>query len=448
MEFTSRESKFEKEQKARKEAIKKKKAEDERKQRLFRQKEAELEVARAKMREETEARKEQDELDRLEEEALTGGINFNVGNLIAYPIEGEDDKVILPESALQDLSQLDVFGRMPVLLRLFKPDGKYRHVGVREFSAPAGKIGLPECVVFTLTGGRRSEDIYKDVDDKDADAKGDALQSTLGALAVKLVKMPKCTYAKLQPLHNSFSQVKPVRDMLEENLRFHSTLSVGDLVTVWYRGVPHALRVCELQPEEFGSLLDTDVTIDLDVSEEFKNQQDVKSGSSGSSSSSGSNSRVIPQVLAPANAGTAPVIGEAIAATTVSGAIGASSNGNVLGRKEASVESTNDRMDIETSADSVAGKYTDLPEEPAHGESETLTARLKLSSGGSITRRMRRTEAIGFLFHLAARELSVEVQTVVLTTRFPARTLSSADTDRTFASLDISGQETFFVAVK
>ena len=92
---------------------------------------------------------------RLEDEALTGGVSFIVGGLSAYPIEGEDDKVILPESCLVDLSNLDVFGKGPVQLRLSKKDGKYTHVGIREFSAPAGKIGLPK--VFTLTGGKMKE---------------------------------------------------------------------------------------------------------------------------------------------------------------------------------------------------------------------------------------------------------------------------------------------------
>lgn len=301
MEFTHRESKFEKEQKARREVLKKKKADEERRKRVFEAREAELEAMRQKRREEEDAKKEEEERVRLEEEALTGGVYFNVGGLSAYSIEGEDDKVILPESCLVDLSNLDVFGKGPVQLRLFKNDGEYTHVGIKEFSAPPGKIGLPEKVVFTLTGGKTKEEIYDGCDDIDEEARNDALQaSLLGTLSAKYVTMPKVTYAKLQPLHNSFSQVKPVKDMLEENLRFHSTLSVGDLLTVWYRGIPHSLRVCEAKPQDFGSLIDTDVTIDLDVSQEYIDSEKKRS----------TQEKVMPQVLAPATAGTAPLIGE------------------------------------------------------------------------------------------------------------------------------------------
>ena len=42
--------------------------------------------------------------------------------LTPYVIDGEDDKVILPESCIVDLSNLDVFGKGPILMRLSKED--------------------------------------------------------------------------------------------------------------------------------------------------------------------------------------------------------------------------------------------------------------------------------------------------------------------------------------
>lgn len=440
MEFTTRESKFEKEQKARREALKKKKLEEERKKRAFEAREAEQEALRQKRREEEEVRKEEAERVRLEDEALTGGVSFIVGGLSAYPIDGEDDKVILPESCLVDLSNLDVFGKGPVQLRLSKKDGKYTHVGIREFSAPAGKIGLPEKVVFTLTGGKMKEEIYEGYDEMDEGERNSALQSSLeGVLSAKYVTMPKVTYAKLQPLHNSFSQVKLVKDMLEENLRFHSTLSVGDLLTVWYRGVPHSLRVCEAKPEEFGSLVDTDVTIDLDVSQEYldgEKNKEVKAGLS-------------PQMLAPASAGTAPLIGEKILDSA--GRASTTGSGQVLGRSgaaETCAEQTSMKIDGNEGVSEEQGKYATLPEEPEQDDTTALTARLRLSSGGAITCRLRNTEEIGYLLHLAARELSVSSMNVTLSTRFPAMTITAGDATKTFADLGIEGkQETFFVTV-
>ena len=418
--------------------MKKKKADEERRKRVFEAREAELEAMRQKRREEEDAKKEEEERVRLEEEALTGGVSCNVGGLSADSIEGEDDKVILPESCLVDLSNLDVFGKGPVQLRLFKNDGEYTHVGIKEFSAPPGKIGLPEKVVFTLTGGKTKEEIYDGCDDIDEGERNDALQaSLLGTLSAKYVTMPKVTYAKLQPLHNSFSQVKPVKDMLEENLRFHSTLSVGDLLTVWYRGIPHSLRVCEAKPQDFGSLIDTDVTIDLDVSQEYIDSEKKRS----------TQEKVIPQVLAPATAGTAPLIGEKIADSAGRGST--TGQGQVLGRSataETSEQQSPMQVDGDAERTEEQSRYAILPDEPGQDDETALTARLRLSSGGAITRRLRNTEEVGFLLHLAARELSVAFLAVTLSTRFPARTITAGDATKSFSDLGIAGkQETFFV---
>ena len=444
MEFTHRESKFEKEQKARREALKKKKADEERRKRAFEAKEAELESLRQQRRQEEETRKEVAENARLEEQALTGGVTFNIGGLTAYPIEGEDDKVILPEECLVDLSNLDVFGKGPVLLRLFKQDGKFTHVGIREFSAPAGMIGLPEKVVFTLTGGKTKEEIYDGCDEEDANAKSGALQANIdGALSVKYVTMPKVTYAKLQPLHNSFSQVKPVKDMLQENLRFHSTLSVGDLLTVWYRGVPHGLRVCEAQPQDFGSLIDTDVTIDLDVSQEYLDREKEKKMDEEQTGA-----KLQPQMLAPASAGSAPMIGEKMQDSA--GRAATSGAGQILGRSSEGIseDPSEGAEGGEEAHTEHLRKYAILPEEPSQEDASALTARLRLSSGGAITRRLRSTEEVGYLLCLAARELSVGHVAVTLSTRFPARTITAGDATKTFADFGIGGgQETFFVTV-
>ena len=94
------------------------------------------------------------------------------------------------------------------------------------------------------------------------------------------------------------------------------------------------------------------------------------------------------------------------------------------------------------------GKYATLPEEPEQDDTTALTARLRLSSGGAITCRLCNTEEIGYLLHLAARELSVSSMDVTLSTRLPAMTITAGDATKTFADLGIEGkQETFFVTV-
>jgi len=59
----------------------------------------------------------------------------------------------------------------------------------------------------------------------------------------------------MQPVRNSFSQVGPIKMVLEDNLRLHAALSVGDIIVVWYRGTSHELRVNVMQPGPFGSLV-------------------------------------------------------------------------------------------------------------------------------------------------------------------------------------------------
>jgi len=80
---------------------------------------------------------------------------------------------------------------------------------------------------------------------------------------------------KLQPKRNVFFEVGPVKSCLEENLRKHSTITVGDVLTVWFRGRAYQLTVTAVRPEPVEgelfqgcSLIDADVEVDLDVSEE------------------------------------------------------------------------------------------------------------------------------------------------------------------------------------
>lgn len=60
----------------------------------------------------TEMEESEMERQRIEDEErqLTGGIDYQE-RLIPIPIEGEDDKVTLPESALEKLSSQDSFGK-------------------------------------------------------------------------------------------------------------------------------------------------------------------------------------------------------------------------------------------------------------------------------------------------------------------------------------------------
>jgi hypothetical protein len=66
-----------------------------------------------------EAEELENDRERLEDEEnqLTGGIKYNE-TLAIVAIDGEDDKVILPESALQILSSQDAFGKGAAVFQL------------------------------------------------------------------------------------------------------------------------------------------------------------------------------------------------------------------------------------------------------------------------------------------------------------------------------------------
>jgi hypothetical protein len=110
MDFNSSVSKIEKEQQKRRDDAKKKR-EKEQLSRIAQQKHEE-ELRELGQKRKTEMEEAEMERQRVEDEErqLTGGIDYQE-RLIPIPIEGEDDKVILPESALEKLSSQDSFGK-------------------------------------------------------------------------------------------------------------------------------------------------------------------------------------------------------------------------------------------------------------------------------------------------------------------------------------------------
>lgn len=164
------------------------------------------------------------EHEREVERKLTGGVTF-YRELRPYRIEGYDDKVILPEESLKALTEEDAF--VGAMLFNIQCNGKASHCGVREFSAKEGTIGLPPKILDTMKCKE-----YSDLE----------LHSL--TVLIKYVRLSKCTFIKLQPKLNRFFEVGPVKQTLEDNLRFHSTMTVGDELTIWY--VMQSRLLCSL----------------------------------------------------------------------------------------------------------------------------------------------------------------------------------------------------------
>ena len=283
MDLDGRASKVEREAEKRRLAAKAKIDSEAAAARRQREREAELRALEAQRKELEEVRQADAAAKAQAEFRLTAGINFQELALEPFLLESaEDDKVTLPEAALQALSQTDAFSLGVVMFRI-SAGAATTHCGVREFSAPEGRIGLPIKVVESL--------LRRPVPTNQADPTHSQTLSQLGRVAIKYVRLPTARFARLQPLHNLFSSVAAVKEVLEQNLRFHTTLTAGDLVTIWFRGTAHALCVVEVrharaagdkgadsdmsdEPTAGGcSLVDTDVEIDLDVSQEYQQAQ-------------------------------------------------------------------------------------------------------------------------------------------------------------------------------
>ena len=364
------------------------------------------------------ARKEEEakrvaEVSRLQEEerTLTGGMSFLQQNLTPYRIAGEDDKVLLPESCLVELNQVDAFSRGPVLLRIWSsrvtqdtpstsanPDDVsvgctdchyYTHCGIREFSAAPGTIGIPDKVIQSLL--IRCGEASTAEGDDDNDSLSLALQR-LQLLSVKYVQLPKVTYACLRPLRNSFQAVGPVKECLEENLRYHSALSVGDLITVWHRGRAHQLRVQRMSPAAHGTLIQTDVVIDLDTSEEHLSAAKAQASVEALSVRPALFAQTAPS---PAIVAPSPAMPE-----------------------EETIE---------------------LPEEPPQGSADVVACRLRVPNGATLTRRYRRSDALTALFELAARNMRTRRDGIQLSTRFPTRVFEYKDIAESKQTLEQAG---------
>jgi len=429
----------EKEAVARREAAKeKKRVEAERAEEQARVERQYEELRKARKEEEAKAAEEKQRLEN-EEIALTGGLAFTSHGLRPYRIEGEDDKVVLPEAALVDLNQADAFSRGPALLRIWssrlaqdipleKMDVEgaeggsshshfYSHCGIREFSALPGTIGLPDKVIHSLLA--RCGD-YATPSVNSEGAGGEQLQAQaelLRSISIKYVTMPKASYVCFRPLLNAFQAVGPVKQCLEENLVYHSTLSVGDLVTVWYRGKAHPLRVTKMLPGAHGTLLQADVEVDIDVSEEYAS----KAGNAQAEKEKGGEKAVVP------------------AAKTASSFAAATS-------------STSTAVAVVFPADPAgAEEPLELPEEPALEEKGVVACRLRVPSGATLARRYRMADPLSAVFELAARSLHTRRDGITLSTRFPPRTFDYSAISAAGQTLEQAGitssQEVFMVTV-
>jgi Ubiquitin fusion degradation protein UFD1 len=172
----------------------------------------------------------------------------------------------------------------------------YSHATVVEFTQDEGYVGLPEAIASSILNQlrftnriqsvksmRTNDPSQLEVIDTDDNVK-DRTPGHLAwgafdlpdvSLEVSIVVLPKgkgCTLVPtLDAIKNGFHHLKNIKLVLEQSLvRTRATMSVGDTVHTWHRGVKYDLSVTSVTPATINSIscIDTDVVVDIGTNEE------------------------------------------------------------------------------------------------------------------------------------------------------------------------------------
>jgi hypothetical protein len=374
--------------------------------------------------------KEKEEAEKLrlyEEEQLllqkSGGILFSLKNLIPYQIDGEDDKIILPETSLLSLDQKNAFSHGHLCFELsssMKPD-IITHCGVREFSAENGTIGIPIKVIHSLFGNHL------------------ATINDIGSIDLHYRKLNKIKSAKFAPHSDEFFSLYKhnLKNVLEQNLKLHTCLSLGDILSVWYRGKSFFVTVAEMSPEKYGTLIDTDVEIDfidyethtsnMMVSSSDDNNDNVNINNKSSSSSSSSSSFGYSASLS-STTSTNLKNDNKVTPSSSSSSIASSSSFKVI--KTASSSSPHSHSSNNTNTilppPPTPTNNNDInilyvlepePEQVVSGidDSHLIYLRIRLMNGATISRRFVKFQCLKQLFYYIAQETNMNMNVLKLT---------------------------------
>ena len=135
-------------------------------------------------------------------------------------------------------------------------NGRTCHVGVLDYGGVStGMIGIPRPMLRSL--GLRETDVGAEV-------------------RVTYAALPSATRMTLKPKTNEFARAceaeENVRDILERTMMGRSAATVGDEIEVTVRDATYDLRVVRVEPDDGHgavSLLETDVEVDLEPSDEY-----------------------------------------------------------------------------------------------------------------------------------------------------------------------------------
>eukprot|EP00636_Phaeomonas_parva_P006186 CAMPEP_0118850810 /NCGR_PEP_ID=MMETSP1163-20130328/498_1 /TAXON_ID=124430 /ORGANISM="Phaeomonas parva, Strain CCMP2877" /LENGTH=459 /DNA_ID=CAMNT_0006783045 /DNA_START=275 /DNA_END=1654 /DNA_ORIENTATION=- len=415
---------------------------------------AEIE-AKLAAQQEAEARAKEAAEAAAERHAVEGGGILWTAELRVVETEGEDDKILLPVSALEALSAagaLSEDGALAFRLHRRGEGGADRadyltHCGVREFTAAEGTVGLPVKVRRSLLA--RTEPELQRLDstdsmnvDEDLEAGDDAANSNTVALGedeaalvgetirVRFVRLPKAKYVRLSPVGRYAVQAIPdVRAALEYNFNFHATVTTGDVVQIWHRGRAYDITVAEVKPRFACSLLDTDVDVDID---EFIPEEQAKPAAAARGQPLG-------------GGGTAGVPAPA-AAKAQSGAAGAEPVKAFEGEGRSLRSEAAPAAAALAAAPVPAAPAVELPAEPVAGDPEAVQIRIRVAPSQNVSRRFRRSDPLGAVFAFVAQSApAAAAGGASLVRSYPRTRFTAAQGGQTLDELKFGKREALIV---
>ena len=140
------------------------------------------------------------------------------------------DKIVLPPSALESLTMLEV--SYPMLFHIAGVassssscvGGRSTHCGVIEFSGDEGRAYVPHWIMTNL------------------------MLAEGAFLAVRSAQLPKGRFVKFRPQTTDFIRLSNPKAVLEKHLPRFSCLTKGDSICVHYAGKNYYIDVLELKP--------------------------------------------------------------------------------------------------------------------------------------------------------------------------------------------------------
>jgi len=285
-------------------------------------------------------------------------------------------------------------------------DPNNRHVDVRDADIPKTRTIDPAAVSMNDNAVRNEDGMN---DDPTTNSNLDTMSTevedqTPGHLAwgafdipdvqleITMVKLPKGKGCTLTPtkeaVQNGFYGLKDVRLVLEQSLiRTRATLSKGDVVSTWHRGVRFDLDVSKVIPSAFHAVTCINTDIEVDIGE-------VQTGST-------SQPQTNPQ---------SPIEEDME---------------NIKGFRLGTGQTTSSSRSCTSLSPSKAPSTVSLLPEPPEGQKDGVCTILIRYSGGQGKRRFAvETASVEDLFAFASSIMNRDKHTFQLVTRFPRRELS------------------------